>query len=231
MGGQEASENKTRAVNERRLRREVEGTDSQVFHHQGATAPGGFGPGGFGPGGPAARVLQDDGGCVGRLKGEGAGVGGVVGDERGDALEDDPLVRWRQVDEVCAGEEPAFSGGDSGVSPRMSRVCVGTPRWRSSIAVRASFITTATWRGERPQPSRWVSTSGMRVPRMLMSGRSRPGGVVEEGEFVVVLRQGDGRVNVRLGLADEEDLAGKSGGWSSRGSARRRLSRRCGGGT
>ena len=117
MGGQEASENKTRAVNERRLRREVEGTDSQVFHHQGATAPGGFGPGGFGPGGPAARVLQDDGDCVGRLKGEGAGVGGVVGDERGDALEDDPLVGGRPVDEVRAEEESAISRGDGGGQP------------------------------------------------------------------------------------------------------------------
>ena len=112
MGGQEASENKTRAVNERRLRREVEGTDSQVFHHQGATAPGGFGPGG-----PAARVLQDDGDCVGRLKGEGAGVGGVVGDERGDALEDDPLVGGRPVDEVRAEEESAISRGDGGGQP------------------------------------------------------------------------------------------------------------------
>ena len=58
-------------------------------------------------------MLQDDGDCVGRLKGEGAGVGGVVGDERGDALEDDPLVRGRPVDEVRA-EEPAVSGGDGG---------------------------------------------------------------------------------------------------------------------
>ena len=31
-----------------------------------------------------------------------------------------------------------------------------------------------------------------------------------EGEFVVVLRQGDGRVNARLGLVDEEDLAGEA---------------------
>ena len=50
-------------VNERRLRREEGGTDSQVFRHQDATAPAG----------PAARVLQDDGGCVGRAEGEGAG--------------------------------------------------------------------------------------------------------------------------------------------------------------
>ena len=55
-------------VNERRLRREVEGTNSRVFHHQDATAPAGFGPDG-----PAARGLQDDGDCVGRLEGEGAG--------------------------------------------------------------------------------------------------------------------------------------------------------------
>ena len=68
MGGQEASENKTRAVNEKRLRRDEGGTDSRVFIHQDATAPAGFGPDG-----PAARVLQDDGDCVGRLEGEGAG--------------------------------------------------------------------------------------------------------------------------------------------------------------
>ena len=81
MGGQEASENKTRAVNEKRLRREEGGTDSRVFHHQDATAPGGFGPDG-----PATRVLQDDGDRVGRLEREGVGVGGVVGDERGTHL-------------------------------------------------------------------------------------------------------------------------------------------------
>ena len=98
-------------VNERRLRREEGGTDSQVFRHQDATAPAGFGPDG-----PAAWVLQDDGDCVGRLKGEGAGVGGVVGYERGDALEADPLVGGRPVDVVRA-EEPAVSGGDGGGQP------------------------------------------------------------------------------------------------------------------
>ena len=73
MGGQEASENKTRAVNEKRLRREEEGTNSRAFIHQDATAPAGFGPDD-----PAARVLQDDGDRVGRLGG-GRGVGSVVG--------------------------------------------------------------------------------------------------------------------------------------------------------
>ena len=68
MEGKEASENKTRAVNEKRLRRDEGGTDSQAFHHQDATAPAGFGPDG-----PAAQGLQDDGDCVGRLEGEGAG--------------------------------------------------------------------------------------------------------------------------------------------------------------
>ena len=55
-------------VNERRLQPEDGGTDSRAFHHQDATAPGGFGPDG-----PAARVLPDDGGRVGRVEGDGAG--------------------------------------------------------------------------------------------------------------------------------------------------------------
>ena len=55
-------------VDERRLRREEEGTDSQAFPRQDATAPAGFGPDG-----PVARVLQDDGARVGRLEVEGAG--------------------------------------------------------------------------------------------------------------------------------------------------------------
>ena len=51
------------AVNERR-RQGVEGTDRRVFHHQDAIAPAGFGPDR-----PAARGIQDDGDCVGRLEG------------------------------------------------------------------------------------------------------------------------------------------------------------------
>ena len=98
----------------------------------------------------------------------GRGVGGVVGDERADALDDDPLVGGRPVDEVRE-ENPLFRAETAG-SARMSRVCVGTPRGRSSITARASFVTTATWRGERPQPSRWGSMSGMRVPRKPMRG-------------------------------------------------------------
>ena len=149
-------------VNERRLRREEGGTDSQVFRHQDATAPAGFGPDG-----PAARVLQDDGGCVGRVEGDGAGVGGVVGDERGDALEDDPLVG---TSGRCGPRRRRTRGlgRRRRGSARMSRVCVGTPRLRSSITAMESSITTATWRGERPQPSRRVSMSGNCVPRKPM---------------------------------------------------------------
>ena len=45
-------------------------------------------PGGVGPDGPASRVLPDDSDRDDGLEGETAGVGGVVGDERGDAHED-----------------------------------------------------------------------------------------------------------------------------------------------
>ena len=54
---------------------------------------------------------------------------------------------------------------------------------------------------------------------------------MDEGEFVVVLRQGDERVNVRLGLVDEEDLAGGVGRMVVAWSAMRLLSRRSGRGT
>ena len=47
-------------------------------------------------------------------------VGIVVGDERADALEDDPLVRGRPAGEVRAGE-PGVSGGDSGGQPGCAR--------------------------------------------------------------------------------------------------------------
>ena len=46
----------------------------------------------------------------------GAGVGGVAGDERAEALEDDPLAEERWVDEVIE-EGPAVSGGDGGGQP------------------------------------------------------------------------------------------------------------------
>ena len=45
-------------------------------------------PGGVGPDGPASRVLPDDSDRDDGLEGDAAGVGGVVGDERGDAHED-----------------------------------------------------------------------------------------------------------------------------------------------
>ena len=38
---------------------------------------------------------------------------------------------------------------------------------------------------------------------------AEPGGVVEEGDFVVSCDRATVRVNARLGLDDEEDLAGK----------------------
>ena len=39
---------------------------------------------------------------------------------------------------------------------------------------------------------------------------AEPGGVVEEGDFVVSCDRATARVNARLGLVDEEDLAGEA---------------------
>ena len=52
--------------------------------------------------------------------GEGAVVGGVVGAERGDALEDDPLVGGVRSMR-SAQKNPRFRAETAGVSPRMSR--------------------------------------------------------------------------------------------------------------
>ena len=42
---------------------------------------------------------------------------------------------------------------------------------------------------------------------------AEPGGVVEDGDFVVSCDRATVRVNARLGLVDEDDPAGESGGW------------------
>ena len=74
---------------------------------------------------------------------------------------DDPLVRGRPIDEGRAEEEPAVSGGDGRVSTDVARLRRDA-EGEELHHMRASFITTATWSGERPQPSRWGSVSGMR---------------------------------------------------------------------
>ena len=60
---------------------------------------------------------------------------------------------------------------------------------------------------------------------------AEPGGVVEGESLLWSCDRATVRVNARLCLVDEEDLAGESGGWLSRGNAMRRLSRRSGRGT
>ena len=70
-------------------------------------------------------------------------VGGVVGDERGDALENDPLVGGGgPVDEVRA-EEPAVSRGDGGVRPRMSR----------RVSMSGMRVPREPMRGTYPSPT------------------------------------------------------------------------------
>ena len=66
-----------------------------------------------------------------------------------------------------AQKNPRFRAETAGVSADVARLRRDAEGEELHHA-RASFITTATWRGERPQPSRWVSMSGMRVQRKPM---------------------------------------------------------------
>ena len=116
--------------------------------------------------------------------GGGRGVGGLIGDERWMLLR---TTHWSAgVQSMWSAQKnPRFQAETAEASPRMSRVCVGTPKW-SSVTAMASFITTPTSRGERPQPSRRVSQ------RKTCRGscevdKAEPGCVVDASEVVEIL--------------------------------------------
>ena len=79
-------------------------------------------------------------------------VGGVVGDERGDALEDDPLAGGRPVDEVRV-MATIVSNKCRVTSSRLTSSALQSPckmsgaKWMRCISVRARFATSSSMFG------------------------------------------------------------------------------------